>query len=162
MKKILLVRHAIAADRDDWAGHDFDRPLTEKGIEKFSKSLDGIKQLCPKITAVYSSGLLRALQTAQLLADHYSLPVVKDIALNSGNLPRDVAKFISSEMKKHEGVVAFVGHEPELCLVLSQMCSRSLEESFFKKGAMALIEMKGSEFHFEWIKKNKELRKLSN
>lgn len=30
-KQIILVRHARAVEREDWAGSDYDRPLTEDG-----------------------------------------------------------------------------------------------------------------------------------
>lgn len=162
MKQILLVRHAIAFDRDEWAGHDFDRPLTEKGIEKFSRSLPGLKKLCPDISAVYSSGLLRALQTAQLLADAYSLEIIKDPGLNHGNLPREIEKFIERAMKKREGVVAFVGHEPELCLLLSLITPLELEDCYFKKGGMALLELESGSYKLLWKKKGKELRQINN
>jgi phosphohistidine phosphatase SixA len=32
-KQIILVRHARAVEREDWTGTDYDRPLTEEGIE---------------------------------------------------------------------------------------------------------------------------------
>lgn len=160
MKQVLLVRHAIAMERDEWGGHDFDRPLTDRGIEKFTRSLNGLKKICPNITAVYSSGLLRALQTAQLLADAYSLEIIKDAGLNHGNLPREIEKFIERAMRKREGVVAFVGHEPELCLLLSLLTPLELEECYFKKGGMALLEVEGGSYKLLWKKKGKELREL--
>ncbi len=160
MKQILLVRHAVAYDRDDWAGHDFDRPLTEKGIEKFKNSMSGLKKIVPSLTAVYSSGLLRSLQTAQILCDSYSVSLNKEAALNHGNLPRDIEAFIKRTMNKREGVVAFVGHEPELCLLLSLITPLELEDCFFKKGGMALLELGDDGYKLLWKKKNKELRKL--
>ena len=66
--EIYLVRHAIAAERgDDWPD-DTKRPLTEEGISRFKEAVGGLKALDATIEEIFTSPLVRARQTADLLA----------------------------------------------------------------------------------------------
>ena len=66
--ELYLVRHAIAAERgEDWPDDD-KRPLTEKGIARFKEGLQGLTWLDVAIDEIFTSPLVRAKQTADLLA----------------------------------------------------------------------------------------------
>ncbi len=65
---LYLVRHAIAAERgEDWPDDD-KRPLTERGIARFKEAVSGLEALDAEIDEVFTSPLVRAKQTADLLA----------------------------------------------------------------------------------------------
>ena len=66
--KLLIVRHGKAHDPDprEWPD-DSERPLTDKGERRFSKSVAAIKALAPEGAQVISSPYTRALQTANIL-----------------------------------------------------------------------------------------------
>ena len=66
--ELYLVRHAIAADRgSDWPD-DSKRPLTEQGISRFKDAVKGLRRLDVEIDEIFTSPLVRARQTAELLA----------------------------------------------------------------------------------------------
>ena len=65
---LYLVRHAIAAERDDEWTDDSKRPLTEIGIRRFKEAVAGLAWLDVGIDEIFTSPLVRARQTATLLA----------------------------------------------------------------------------------------------
>ena len=66
--ELLLVRHAIAEPRDDerWPD-DRDRPLNELGEERMRRAAKGLARIVPEVTIVFSSPLVRAWRTAEIL-----------------------------------------------------------------------------------------------
>ena len=70
MVGIYIMRHGIAADLG--AGgiiHDEDRPLTPEGRVKMQQAAEGIRRLELKFNLIFTSPLLRARQTAEVVAD---------------------------------------------------------------------------------------------
>ena len=66
---ILVIRHAIAADRERHAEqHDGEddglRPLTARGRKRMREGARGLRRLVPKIDLLATSPLTRAAQTA--------------------------------------------------------------------------------------------------
>ena len=56
--KLLVVRHAIAENREDFAeGDDAARPLTPDGRKKIQRGAEGLKELVPQIDRLISSSL---------------------------------------------------------------------------------------------------------
>src|SRR6185503_19145857 len=66
--ELYLVRHAIAAERGEEWPDDTKRPLTERGIQRFREAAAGLKGLEVRIDEIFTSPLVRAKQTADLLA----------------------------------------------------------------------------------------------
>ena len=66
--ELYIVRHAIAAERGDEWPDDDKRPLTEKGVVRFKDGLAGLNWLDVGLDEIFSSPLVRAKQTADLLA----------------------------------------------------------------------------------------------
>jgi phosphohistidine phosphatase len=66
--ELYLVRHAIAADRGSEWPDDNKRPLTERGINRFKEAVKGLRHLDVQIDEIFTSPLVRARQTADLLA----------------------------------------------------------------------------------------------
>jgi broad specificity phosphatase PhoE len=73
---ILLSRHGESDwNRDErWQGHA-DRPLTELGLEQAEALADRLEGIA--LDAVYASDLIRARQTAQVVAKRRGLPVIE-------------------------------------------------------------------------------------
>ena len=70
--RLLVVRHAIAQDREDFAeGDDAARPLTADGRRKMQRGAEGLKELVPEIDRLISSSLKRAVETAEIIARVY-------------------------------------------------------------------------------------------
>ena len=73
MMECVLLRHGIAVERDEWAGPDSDRPLTERGAKRVAQVAAGLNRLDVQPTHVLSSPLIRAIETAKIM--HSSLRV---------------------------------------------------------------------------------------
>lgn len=74
LTKIIFVRHGQTSWNDSgmYQGHT-DIPLNEIGFEQAAKAGQRLRD--EKVTAIYSSDLLRAKQTAQVIAREHKLPV---------------------------------------------------------------------------------------
>ena len=111
--KIMLVRHAIAVDREEFGGEDRERPLTEKGRRRARRAFRGLQRLYPKIDRILSSPAVRANHTARLLRREYPEAdlEVTDLLLPGG---LDFQALISLIEQRPSDVIALVGHEPDL------------------------------------------------
>src|SRR5881392_380489 len=72
--RLLVVRHAIAEDREAFArSHkdDADRPLTSEGRRKMERAALGLKVLVPELDVLAASPYKRALDTAEIIAASY-------------------------------------------------------------------------------------------
>ena len=74
---VYLLRHGIAEDYSVSA-RDEDRELTQEGIEKLKLASAGWKRVIGHIDRVFSSPLIRARQTAEIL--HQAAGVEEPIA----------------------------------------------------------------------------------
>jgi phosphohistidine phosphatase len=113
--ELYLVRHAIAAQRgEDWPDDD-KRPLTERGISRFTEAVTGLKSLDVELDEIFTSPLVRAKQTAQYLSSGLpSKPPVSVVdALAPGHVPAEMMEQVAREARGHTRV-AIVGHEPDL------------------------------------------------
>jgi phosphohistidine phosphatase len=143
---LLLVRHAIAMNREDFAPTgkpDTERPLTADGLQKMRKIARGLAQLVPTIDLLASSPLVRAQQTAEVLAEAYGrlrTEEVKALAPGEG-----AAAFLDwLRRQRAAATIAGVGHEPDLGLLASWLLA-SARAPFIelKKGAACLLEFDG-------------------
>src|SRR5688500_2004830 len=66
--ELYLVRHAIAAERGSEWPDDTKRPLTERGVSRFKEAVKGLRRIDVAVDEVSTSPLVRARQTAELLA----------------------------------------------------------------------------------------------
>lgn len=108
--KMLFIRHSLAMERDEFEGHDFDRPLIEKGIRRAKKFFKHIKNIY-EIDYILTSSAKRALETAEILHNFY--PKAGFIKTNR-LLPGANINDLKAELNGKEGVIAVIGHEPDL------------------------------------------------
>ncbi len=144
--RLLVVRHAIAEDREAFArSHkdDSTRPLTPDGRRKMERAALGLKELVPELDVLAASPYKRAIETAEIIAGAYGGPSVErvpDLAPGAG-----VDRVVSWLADRHaRGSVAVVGHEPDLgqlvCALLASTNGPFLE---LRKGAACLLELAG-------------------
>jgi len=109
--KLLFIRHSLAIEREEYLGHDFDRPLSEKGIKRAKKFFKEIKKIYPHIDFIITSTAKRALQSAEILDSYYpKAKIVKTSKLLPGAGINEFNEIISEK----EGVIAIVGHQPDI------------------------------------------------
>lgn len=166
MADILFVRHAIALEREEWnqrGRSDFERPLTERGVRKFQQALAGLKTIVERVDVIYSSELVRAKDTANMMGKTYKLPIKCDPHFNHGQLPRKMLEHLKEKVAANPTqTIAIVGHEPELCIMLHLVCGIELEAAYLKKGGVAWVRGFPERTRLEWIKRPKELRALAD
>lgn len=110
---VVLIRHAIAEDRDEFArtGKSDDlRPLTDKGIKRMQKAARGLRRVVPELDRLFSSPLVRARQTAEIVREAFDGPEVEPLeaaATGDGNELLDMLRATEPGTK-----IAVVGHEP--------------------------------------------------
>ncbi len=141
--QLLIIRHAIAEDRDHWSlsGHpDAERPLTGDGKRRMRRGAAGLRALVPRIGALATSPLVRARDTAAIVAREYGDIPVETVAELA---PERGADDLLPWLRGHgpDAVTAVVGHEPGLgCLVGWLLTGRHQSFVELKKGGACLLE----------------------
>ncbi len=141
--QLLIVRHAIAEERDDFAltGKPDDlRPLTNKGRNKMRKNVRGLLKLVPHINLIATSPLVRAMQTTEIVAKEYFNPPQETLPALA---PRGAAQSVLAWLQQQptHDLVALVGHEPELGELATWLLSGKPDTWLpMKKGGMCLLD----------------------
>lgn len=107
--RLILVRHAEAAPGEP----DELRPLTPRGREQARE----LAERLPRPDAVLTSPLLRARETAALLARPHGLEPEPDERLAPGASDADVREAIEGRGE----TVVVVGHQPDCGIVASRL-----------------------------------------
>ena len=138
----ILLRHGIAVERDEWKGPDADRPLTERGAKRVAQVAAGLNRLKLQPTHVWSSPLIRAIETAKIV--HRSLrvrSVVNIVDELLPDMPPDRLLSVLHDLSP-ESCLLCVGHEPQLGMVASLLLAGKPTMAFpFKKAGACLIEL---------------------
>lgn len=161
--ELYIVRHAIAAERGPEWPDDDQRPLTERGIDRFKQVVAGLTWLDMQLDVIFTSPLVRARQTAEFLSAGLSerIPIETADALAPGHTPVEVMEQIAREAGGSTRV-AVVGHEPDLGALACWLIGgkRTLP---FKKGGVCRLEMDSLTSRYatlSWHLPPKVLRKL--
>lgn len=144
--QLLVIRHAIAEDRDTFVSsgrNDGERPLTEIGRDKMRRAVAGLRQVVPRIDLLASSPYVRAMQTAELVAEVYPIDEIKKVDALVPGAP--LQQFLAWVQRKATAdVIAIVGHEPHLGELVTWLMSGVRESRVeMKKGGAGLLEFQG-------------------
>ena len=139
---IYLVRHGLAAEQGPDYPNDDDRPLTDEGIARLRTQALGMRELRVRLDRVLTSPLLRAAQTAEVLAAGVGceVPLVPVDALRPGG--RYDALMAALGRLGGDRSVALVGHMPSMGDIAARLIGAT-EPLPFKKGAACCIEVDG-------------------
>ena len=156
---LFIVRHAIAYERDRlmWPD-DRDRPLTEDGEASFRAAARGLRKVAPMVGAVFTSPLVRAVQTAEILHGAAGWPAAAQMPeLEPDVAPDEVLSALSSRPLPES--IALVGHEPSLSLLVGALLGEA--EIRLKKGGVARLQVdvfKRGGARLRWLVPPKVLR----
>ncbi|MGP6156005.1 MAG: phosphohistidine phosphatase SixA [Vulcanimicrobiaceae bacterium] len=136
---VYFLRHGIAAERDEWQGADFDRPLTEEGHKRMARQAKAMAELSLAPDVILTSPLLRAKQTATIVSGklHPRDGLIEDERLGLDfNLDR-----LSGVLEgcRAAGAVMLVGHEPSLSETIGRLIGGARID--LKKGALACVDV---------------------
>ncbi len=144
--QLLIVRHAIAEDRDQHAASGQDdalRPLTREGRMKMKQAAEGLRELVKTLDVLATSPLVRAVQTAEIIAAVFGKPKPVHVpALAPGQPPEETAAWLRG---LHDpGTAAVVGHEPDLGILVGWLVAGTASSVIdLKKGAACLLDVHG-------------------
>lgn len=140
---VYLLRHGIAEDAGPRVSDD-ERALTREGVDRLQAAAPAWGRAIARLDAIHCSPLLRARQTAAVLAEATGLAKPPNIepALIPSAQPLVAFELIQAAM--HEGLdaIALVGHEPHLGYLLGMLLTGSERGCVpFKKGMLVGVEM---------------------
>lgn len=144
--QLLVIRHAVAEDREVFArtGQDDDlRPLTAEGKREMERVAKGLTFAASEIAILASSKLVRAQQTAAIVAKAYGIQRIVELdALAPDASPKALLEWLRGIHDKDEprGAVAIVGHEPHLSEVAAWLLTGEKARIALKKGGACRLD----------------------
>jgi phosphohistidine phosphatase len=138
--EIYLIRHGLAEARGEAWPDDTKRPLTERGSAHLRRSARGLARLGVSWDVVLTSPLVRARQTAEMVASVFE-PRPHIVAIES-LAPGGTYQAVLADLEKQSrrSSIALVGHEPDIGELASRLAG-SRQPIAFKKGAVCRIDV---------------------
>jgi phosphohistidine phosphatase len=140
--KLIFLRHGLSEghftlNQDE----DFERELTVEGIKKLHFIFQSYRKVQGSIDVIFSSPLVRAIQTAEIFWSYYKdsdLEMMADLDILDD--PRHLVEYIS--FLPSDGCYAFVGHDPHITKVIAALLALHPEHDFMtiKKGGLCVLE----------------------
>lgn len=165
--QLLVIRHGSAEDAEEFAAageDDLRRPLTKAGKRKMKEVAAGLLEIVETLDVIGASPLVRAQQTAEIVAKAYDDMTVDTVeALSPGSDPSDLVDWLG----KHASVevVAVVGHEPHLGMLVTWLMTEARESRVeMSKGGAALLEFSSRvtarSGTLQWLLTGSQLRRI--
>ena len=149
MIELYLMRHGIAADLGEGGVfQDSDRPLTMEGRAKMKQAAAGIRELGLKFNLILTSPLLRARQTAEVVAEvldlQHRVKIIESLAPGRALIEgegKHAELFLELGASQFDRAL-LVGHMPDLSEVASYLLAGNRNLNIeFKKGSLCAIEV---------------------
>ena len=143
---IYLVRHGEAAP----AELDPERPLTRAGREDVERVAQKAAAQNVQVAAIFHSGILRAKQTAEIIAGR--LRLADRVQQLSGLLPQDDPAIAKAEVQTLEQPLMLVGHLPHLGRLAALLISGAVDSEAveFAPATMVCCRQDGSRWQIAW------------
>lgn len=164
--KLVIIRHGDAGNREEWKAEGRDdrlRPLTPEGRKEMRRVAPGLARLVPSIDVLATSPLIRAAETAAIVAREYDTETVTLEALEPDRDPKEIVDWLRQQPL--DQTVGLVGHEPQLSTLIGYLLANT-RESFvdLKKGGACQLDLPGApkagKGILEWLLPPRELRRL--
>ncbi|HEY2025527.1 MAG TPA: phosphohistidine phosphatase SixA [Gemmatimonadaceae bacterium] len=170
--QLLVIRHGAAEDKDAFARTGQDdglRPLTKSGKREMRLVARGLKVVAPRIAVLASSRLVRAQQTAAIVAEEYGIGDIEEIDALAPDAPRNELLEWLREIDKRADTgdaIAIVGHEPHLSSVVTWLMTGQTESRIvLKKGGACRLDFAGrptaGRGKLRWLMGPDELRRMA-
>ena len=163
--KLIIIRHGRAGTPAQFAqsgmGDDL-RPLTVEGRKRMRHNAQGLAGMISHIDALGASPLVRAVETAQIIAKSYGkLTPVEVPDLAPGGDRAQVVAWIGQHPMT--ATLAVVGHEPSLSELAAFLVSGDSKPFFeLKKGGACCVLMPqrvaGGSGTLDWLMTPRQLR----
>jgi len=167
--QLLVVRHAIAMDRDEFAASgesDDRRPVTKAGAKRMAKAARGLREIVDRIDVLATSPYLRAVETASIVSDEFGIGPAEV----SASLVPDVRFDEFEEWARafaDRNVLAIVGHEPHLSGLVTWLMTGSEDSRIeLRKGGACLLDFESNirrgSGRLLWLLTPRQLRTLAD
>lgn len=144
---LYLMRHGSAVEADDPSvANDNERPLTTKGVKRLRRAARGLNRLEISFDGILTSPVLRARQTAEIVAT--ALGLESRLEEVSGLAPESTVEHLLFGLTRYQDRehLLMVGHEPLLSKTISSLLCGSRGHGLaidLRKGSLCRIEIDG-------------------
>ena len=164
--ELYIMRHGLAvACGSVGFADDAQRTLLPEGKEKMREIAEGLKRLGLELDWVVSSPLVRAVETAKIIAESLASTGTVDVcdAMRPGGSPEDVIAFLAKRPSRTRVLV--VGHEPDLNELAARLIGAGSQANLgLKKGGCCMVSFEEfpprSPGQLEWWLTPRLMRKL--
>lgn len=137
--KLFFLRHGIAEDAHGTLT-DYDRALTEEGRAQLGTIAQALLRLNVKPDLILSSPLVRAYQTAEIVAPVLGSTVMVANELQAGCSLDDVLRLL--QRHQHDTIL-LVGHEPDFSSIAARLINADERGIVLKKAGLIRVEIQG-------------------
>jgi phosphohistidine phosphatase len=167
MMELYLLRHGIATERGkETRSSDVQRPLTSRGRRKMRRIAKAMRGLELSFDLILTSPVLRARQTAEIVAKEFELKHQPMLSIHLAPEGRP-QKLIRDLKRLHRGCrkVLLVGHEPYLSnLIATLLAGRPVIDINLKKGGLCLLSIDSLQHGrcatLEWLLTPRQMTKI--
>ena len=162
---LVLFRHGPAGTADPARGpEDAKRPLTPRGVEKTRRAALGLHRILDTEPHIFSSPLVRAKETADLLAASY-LPMLHVEIMDALVPGQPLEEVMARIVEVGNSPVVLVGHEPSLGHLAGLLVTGRQMTLPLKKAGACAIDLSGKvapgQGDLNWFATPRMLRALS-
>lgn len=177
--RLLLIRHAIAQDREFFRQQggldDGERPLRDKGRLRMRKAARGLRPYAAEVQQLLTSPYARAVSTARIVMKRAGFPEPVEVeALLPDTHPREFLAWLNrarpdaskpADEESARTMIAAVGQEPHLSRLIAWcLTGRDAPLGELKKGGACLLrfdaQVAGGQGVIEWLLKAGQLRRI--
>lgn len=149
--QVLFVRHGAAVDIRS-APTDHLRWLTDEGRKSMTAVGKALAELDLRYSCIYTSPLVRAVQTAEILASTQAgftgpLEVYAPLSSDEGTTAQALGPL---EHAAEDAVIVMVTHMPKIEILAGHLCQMQTFASF-KTGSACLIRIESGKGSFQWM-----------
>ena len=138
---LYLIRHGKAAAAADFKS-DAERPLTADGVAEMRRVARRLAKLAISFDATLTSPLVRARETAEVLAEAGIAGLIEDCpALAPGGTLEETLAQVVRHLRHGAERIALVGHEPGLSDWAARLAGAPSSALELKKGGIIALEL---------------------
>jgi phosphohistidine phosphatase len=142
--RLYFLRHG-AADWPDWTKPDEERPLTKAGRKEMHQVGEFLATFKVHPDVILTSPLPRAVQTADIAAEHFKVRAREEKLLAPGFQIEDLTRLLR---KYPQQILMLVGHEPDFTSVIKALTGANLKLS---KAGVALLDLNLQKGKLLWL-----------
>ena len=149
--QVLLVRHADAVDTGS-ARTDYERWLNDDGRRTMTKVGEALTTMDLRYSRIYTSPLVRAVQTAEILAATQPgfdgpLEVLSALSTEEGSAAQALAPL---DLAADDELIVMVSHMPKVGVLAAYLGQRATAPSF-RTASACLLSVEGGKGRIEWM-----------